>query len=121
MNICIDVKSAEIVYQNSWIGQTTSIPSTTVFTASSDGMYRVSVGTTASGSYPPGGAVYSVAIEPVSGQNVAPYDSISSSGIGGQAGVTVIALTSGQAIQFSATVSGSIASYNAYVLVEKLS
>ena len=111
---------ANIVYKNSWVGQTSSIPAVNVFTASSDGMFMVSVGVIATGTYPPGGAVYAIAEETASGQNVAPYTNLSPSGTGEQAGSTAIVLSSGQSIQYSATISGSVTSFNAYVVIEQL-
>lgn len=121
MNVCINVPS--IVYQNSWLSQTSSIGSTNVYTPATDGLFRVSYGGKATIS---SGSSLDVEIGWVGGGQFYQTDPISLNfGFAGEAGdaifggVSVSFVSSGVPITFSAGHGGSNA-YSVYVTIEQL-
>lgn len=113
----VSIPVPQIVYSNSWLDQTENLASTTVFTATANGLYRVSLGGVAAPP-PSGGGEVNVSI--TSG-TTASGGSFSSAGGGTFPSVFSMFLFAGENFQISAVIgSAAIGSYNVYLTVEQI-
>lgn len=111
----VNVPSPYIVYQNSWLGQTVNMSTTTIFTPSQPGMYRVTVV-----SYVGGGSTGSIsgylnAGSFAIGSNM--YEAYSSYS---QPASLTFSGFSGTPLTINAAMGGYVTSYDLYVTVEQL-
>lgn len=100
-----------IVYSNKWTGQTSAIGSTTIFTPSAEGLYRISAGIVTSGTV--GVATASVALQPM-GESVSNL-----SGDFPLGNEFVFVGQSGVGISFSTSI-GSSPTYDLLITIEQL-
>lgn len=107
----------QIVYSNSWLGQTASISATALFTTTSGAVYRASVVLVAQ---PVSGPGYSVSSS-ISPNGPAPLVN-SNSSLVDQVGQDGVFVGDGSSLSFSTSLGGSIAtsSYAAHVVVEQI-
>lgn len=114
MNICINVPS--IVYQNSWLGQTSGISSTNIFTPIGEGLFRVTAGAFANTGRVSGDLFYP-------GPGTSSFSSVFNSGSSPQQQnipiSMVVAGTSGVPLQLDTSVVGST-TYDLFVTIEQL-
>lgn len=115
----------QIVYSNSWLSQTSSISSTVVYTFPSEGIFRISASMyvfPASGSYEVDSEVTIVDAP----NQPSPIQIGYNQGFGDvqqcNARTGVFAGTSGQEVQFEATLAGggTLDHYDAYLVIEQL-
>jgi hypothetical protein len=119
--VTVSIPAAQIVYQNSWLNQTSEIPSwLDVFTPSSEGIYRVSVAIFAygTGTYSAGGDLY---YPGPGGASFSSYHNPNnpSASINTCASFTFSPLA-GVSVQLRTSISGALSYYNLYVTIEQL-
>jgi hypothetical protein len=128
MQVCFNVSS--IVYQNSWLEQTTGFSDSAIFTPSSDGLYRVSIGLYVVGSSGnpnvdaklsfPANSTASASWNTVSA-NVMTSSPVIPESSGGNVNVGVFVGKSGLDIPLSVVISGgTINHYDLYITIEQL-
>lgn len=113
---------ATVVAYKKWVGQTTPLPSTAVYTATTDGLYRVS-------SYAEGGATYTSGTDAVAAwflwtddyKTPNPGEWATANIIGNQGSVQVIRLLKGKTLFVQTFTSfDPTGPYDLYVTVERL-
>jgi hypothetical protein len=112
-SVDVTIPAAQIVYQNSWLGLTSHLSSTTILTAPSDGLYRVSIGANVAS----GGAVNFTLSCPDANSIIGSF------GYGNQtlqSGTYAVFVPSGQSISLSSIIVSSSATYSLYVTIEQL-
>ena len=112
------IPAPQIVYSNSWLGQTSAISSTTIFTPTVGGVYRATVSADAAGVVNAGDVGITLQSSGSTNQfqltQSATTDGASVSVTGSFIG------QSGQSIQISTTEGGTVSSYDLSVVIEQL-
>jgi hypothetical protein len=116
----VSVPAAQIVYQNSWLSQTSAISLTTIFSPSGEGLFRVSGAIFAYGS----GTCGASAEMTIPGQGGMSFQSTYNPGNSPAqvniAASDIYAGNSGDSVTLETSIGGSITYYDLYVTIEQL-
>ena len=101
--------TADIVYENQWLGQTSNIGTTTIFTPSVDGLFRLNTAVSGSGG-----------LHVIIDTNAPSQNCLANNLYGPPGCVVVFQGTSGTAITIDTRILDPGTSYDAYVTLEQL-